>query len=98
MVLPHKFTMPLIDSVDNAVLKCPDSAGVLRVRLHRASDLLKKDVGVMGMGKSDPYATITVGAKKATSNRLNNTVNPVWNYVAEFPIEVCKDTICVLCT
>jgi len=90
MVLPHKFTMPLIESVDNAVLRCPDSAGVLRVRLHGASELMKKDVGLMGTGKSDPYATITVGAKTVETKRINNTVNPKWNHVAEFPIEVVK--------
>ena len=90
MVLPHKFTMPLIESVDNAVLRCPDSAGVLRVRLHGASELLKKDVGLMGKGKSDPYATITVGAKRVETKKINNTVNPKWNHVAEFPIEVVK--------
>ena len=90
MVLPHKFTMPLIESVDNAVLRCPDSAGVLRVRLHGAAELLKKDVGLMGTGKSDPYATITVGAKRVETKRINNTVNPTWNHVAEFPIEVVK--------
>ena len=97
MVLPHKFTMPLIESVDNAVLRCPDSAGVLRVRLHGASELMKKDVGLMGTGKSDPYATITVGAKTVETKRINNTVNPKWNHVAEFPIEVCicKFTISV---
>ena len=61
MVLPHKFTMPMIASVENKILKCPDSAGVLRVRLHKAVQLVKKDMGVLGMGKSDPYAVLTVG-------------------------------------
>ncbi len=59
MVLPHKFTMPLVQGVENKVLKCPDTAGVLRVRLHKAVQLMKKDVGVLGMGKSDPYAVLT---------------------------------------
>ncbi|TRY78396.1 hypothetical protein TCAL_08980 [Tigriopus californicus] len=88
MVLPHKYTMPLIESVENKILKCPDSAGVLRVRLHKAVQLAKKDVGVLGMGKSDPYAVLTVGARSVKTNRINNTVNPEWDYVADFPIEV----------
>jgi Ca2+-dependent lipid-binding protein len=63
MVLPHKFSMAMTESVLTAQLKCPDSAGVLRVNLIRAIDLMKKDIGVLGLGKSDPYATLVVGAK-----------------------------------
>ncbi len=59
------------------MLRCPDTAGVLRVRLHKASGLMKKDVGVLGMGKSDPYAALTVGARTQRTKRINNTVNPV---------------------
>lgn len=88
MVLPHKYTMPLIESVENKVLKCPDSAGVLRVRLHKAVQLPKKDVGVLGMGKSDPYAVLTVGARSVKTKKINNTVSPEWDHVADFPIEV----------
>ena len=90
MVLPHKFTMPLIANVENRLLKCPDSAGVLRVRLHRATNLVKKDVGVLGMGKSDPYAVLSVGARVVRTKKINNTVNPEWDFVADFPIEVVK--------
>lgn len=90
MVLPHKFTMPLMTTVENRVLKCPDSAGVLRVWLHKAVQLEKKDVGVLGKSKSDPYAVLSVGARSVRTPRINNTVNPEWNYVADFPIEVVK--------
>ena len=48
MVLPHKFTMSLSESVETKLLKCPDSAGVLRVKLHKAVQLEKRDVGVLG--------------------------------------------------
>ncbi len=67
-----------------------DTAGILRVRLHRAVQLMKKDVGVLGMGKSDPYATLTVGARTAKTKKINNTVNPEWNFAADFPIEVVR--------
>ena len=32
--------------------------GVLRIRLIEAKKLMKMDVGLLGMGKSDPYAII----------------------------------------
>jgi hypothetical protein len=63
-VLPNKFTLSLSNSVTNKQLKCPDSAGILRVNLVRAEKLMKKDIGVLGMGKSDPYAILRVGAKQ----------------------------------
>ena len=80
IVLPNKFSMPLVDNVLKKTLKCPDSAGVLRVKLircchpslgnfpelclTRAKDLVDKD-GI-GSGKSDPYAVLTVGATTYT--------------------------------
>ena len=88
IVLPNKFTMSLANSVESKELKCPDSAGVLRVQLKRAEKLAKKDIGVLGMGKSDPYATLSVGARTLKTHKINNTVNPEWNFVGDFPIEV----------
>ena len=64
IVLPNKFSMPLVDNVLKKTLKCPDSAGVLRVKLIRAKDLVDKDG--LGSGKSDPYAVLTVGATTYT--------------------------------
>jgi len=40
------------------------------------------------MGKSDPYATLSVGARTLKTNKIKNTVNPEWNFVGDFPIEV----------
>merc|ERR1719376_130753 len=88
MVLPNKFTMSLADSVKPKQLKCPDSAGVLRVHLMREMRLDKKDIGVLGMGKSDPYAQLSVGAKTLKTKKINNTVNPEWDFTGDFPIEV----------
>ena len=48
------------------------------------------------MGKSDPYAVLTVGARSAKTERINNTVNPEWNFIADFPIEVVKGQELVL--
>lgn len=90
MVLPNKFTMALAEQITTKDLKCPDSAGVLRVNLIRADKLMKKDIGILGMGKSDPYATLSVGAKKVQTKIINNTVSPEWFFTADFPIEVVK--------
>ena len=51
---------------------------------------MKKDIGVLGLGKSDPYATLQVGAKKVQTKIINNTISPEWYFTADFPIEVIK--------
>lgn len=51
---------------------------------------MKKDIGVLGLGKSDPYATLQVGAKKVQTKIINNTISPEWFFTADFPIEVVK--------
>lgn len=40
-------------------------------------------VGVLGMGKSDPYIILSVGAQQYRSKTINNTVNPKWEYYCE---------------
>ena len=90
LVLPNKFSMPLVESIPNKVLKCPDSAGVLRVKMLRAKDLV--DLDGLGSGKSDPYVILTVGAHTFKMDTMLDTVNPVWekNNVFDFPIEVVQ--------
>ena len=91
IVLPNKITVPLAAGVGQEELKCPSPSGVLRVRLLKAEKLVKKDVGVLGMGKSDPYATLSVGSRRVKSDRIDNTVNPEWSdFVGDFPIEVVR--------
>ena len=90
MVLPNKFTMPLTDDITTQELKCPDSAGVLRVQLIKADQLMKKDIGLMGLAKSDPYAVLQVGAKKVKTEVIKNTISPEWYFTADFPIEVVE--------
>ena len=90
MVLPNKYTMALTDDITTQDLKCPDSAGVLRVQLIKADALMKKDIGVMGLGKSDPYAILQVGAKTVKTKVINNTISPEWFFTADFPIEVVE--------
>merc|ERR1719244_2431941 len=88
IVLPNKFLMPLVDKLPKKDLICPNTAGVLRVTLLRAKDLMQKDVAVIGKGKSDPYAILTVGATTYKTPTMTNTLNPTWNLTYDFPIEV----------
>lgn len=44
---------------------------------------MRKDIGVLGKGKSDPYAIITVGAQSFRTPTIDNTVNPKWDYWCE---------------
>lgn len=57
--------------------------GVLRIHVVEAKDLMKKDIGVLGKGKSDPYAIVTVGAQQFRTQTIDNTVNPKWDYWCE---------------
>lgn len=44
---------------------------------------MKKDIGMLGKGKSDPYAVINVGAQEFRTKTIDNTVNPKWDYWCE---------------
>ncbi len=49
--------------------------GLLLVHLHSASNLNAKDF----MGKSDPYAVLSVGPSAHRSKTLPQTLDPVWD-------------------
>ncbi|EEB18657.1 conserved hypothetical protein [Pediculus humanus corporis] len=87
MVLPNKLPIRLSDEVPSNTLKLPEPEGVLRVHVVEAKDLMKKDIGMLGKGKSDPYAIITVGAQTFKTKIIDNTVNPKWDYWCEFKVE-----------
>lgn len=44
---------------------------------------MKKDIGVLGKGKSDPYALINIGAQEFRTQTIDNNVNPKWDYWCE---------------
>lgn len=48
-----------------------------------AKNLMKKDITVLGKGKSDPYAILTVGAQTFRTQTIDNTVDPKWDYWCE---------------
>uniref|UniRef100_A0A1B6EBI7 Extended synaptotagmin-2 n=1 Tax=Clastoptera arizonana TaxID=38151 RepID=A0A1B6EBI7_9HEMI len=87
MVLPNKLPIKLSDAVPAQTLKFPEPEGVLRVHVVGAKDLMKKDISMLGKGKSDPYAIISVGAQTFKTHTIDNTVNPKWDFWCEFTID-----------
>lgn len=55
----------------------------MRIHVVQAKHLMKKDIGVLGKGKSDPYAIISVGAQEFRTKTIDNTVDPKWDYWCE---------------
>ncbi|XP_058455221.1 extended synaptotagmin-2 isoform X2 [Malaya genurostris] len=93
MVLPNKLPIILNDGVPALTLKMPEPEGVLRIHVVEAKDLMKKDIGVLGKGKSDPYAIISVGAQQFRTQTIDNTVNPKWDYWCEACVDVTHQTL-----
>ncbi|EEC12286.1 extended synaptotagmin-2, putative, partial [Ixodes scapularis] len=83
MVLPNKFSMKLQEHVSTQSLRFSLPCGVLRLEVVAAKDLVKADIGMLGLGKSDPYAIITVGAQEFRTQVIPSTVNPKWNFYCE---------------
>ncbi|XP_044750795.1 extended synaptotagmin-2 [Coccinella septempunctata] len=86
LVLPNKYSMKLSEEVETIDVKAPEPEGVLRVHVVEAKHLMKKDLGVLGGGKSDPYAVITVGAQEYKTGVVKNSLDPKWDYWCEFVI------------
>lgn len=55
-----------------------------------AKHLMKKDIGMLGKGKSDPYAIITVGAQEFKTKVISNSVDPKWDYWCEVIFNFCR--------
>lgn len=83
MVLPNKLPIKLSDEIPTVDLRMPEPEGVLRIHLVQAQNLMRKDVSMIGKGKSDPYAIITVGAQQWKTKHIDNNVNPRWDYWCE---------------
>lgn len=86
MVLPNRYPLQLVEDINLVELKCPQPAGVIRIHVIEAKNLMKKDFGIMG--KSDPYCILHLGAQKFQTKTINNTVNPTWDYCCEFQASV----------
>lgn len=83
MVLPNKLPIKLSDEIPTVDLRMPEPEGVLRIHLVQAQNLMKKDVSMLGKGKSDPYAIITVGAQQWKTKHIDNDINPRWEFWCE---------------
>ncbi|XP_021182567.3 extended synaptotagmin-1 isoform X3 [Helicoverpa armigera] len=83
MVLPNKLPIKLSDEIPTVDLRMPEPEGVLRIHLVQAQNLMKKDMSMIGKGKSDPYAIITVGAQQWKTKHIDNNVNPRWDFWCE---------------
>jgi hypothetical protein len=98
MVLPNKFPIQLSDEIEAIELKAPEPEvlrqlsrpfsrfclqGVLRVHVVEAKNLMKKDIGMLGKGKSDPYAVVTLGAQEFKTKVIVNNVDPKWDFWCE---------------
>ncbi|XP_011062430.1 PREDICTED: LOW QUALITY PROTEIN: extended synaptotagmin-2 [Acromyrmex echinatior] len=90
VVLPNKIIIPLSEEIPMESLKIPEPEGVLRIHVVEAKHLMKKDIGMLGKGKSDPYAVINVGAQEFRTKIIDNTVNPKWDYWCEAVISSCN--------
>ncbi|XP_066980781.1 extended synaptotagmin-2 isoform X14 [Macrobrachium rosenbergii] len=90
MVLPNRYPIQLVEDIDVVELKCPLPAGVIRIHVIEAHNLMKKDVGIMGMGKSDPYCILHLGAQKFQTKTINNTINPKWDFCCEAMCNVIR--------
>ena len=57
----------------------PKPTGILTLTLVEGIDLVKKDKHLLGGGKSDPYAIISLGEKQVNfrANYIAKTLNPV---------------------
>ncbi|KAM8705446.1 hypothetical protein ACLKA7_009836 [Drosophila subpalustris] len=86
MVLPNKLPISLSEEVSAVSLKMPEPEGLLRIHVVEAKNLMKKDISVLGKGKSDPYAIINVGAQEFRTQIIDNNVNPKWDYWCEAPV------------
>ncbi|CAH1773795.1 unnamed protein product [Owenia fusiformis] len=79
LVLPNRIPVQLAEGINLQALRFPTPQGVLRMHIIGARDLKRADIGLLGKGKSDPYAVIHVGAQKFKTKVIPNTVTPGWN-------------------
>jgi len=93
-VWPNRFSLYLpIEQVQ----KLPDKtyllvrpSGVLKAKVIEARDLIKADKNLVGSGKSDPYAVVSVGNTKVSfrDKYVAKSINPSFQeYDAQFELE-----------
>lgn len=88
LLFPNIFPIKLSDQVDTFEITVFEPEGVLRVHVVEAKHLMKKDIGLIGSGKSDPYTVVSVGPQEYKTATIDNTVDPKWDFWCE---------VCFLC-
>lgn len=83
LVMPNKLAFSLSQDTPIYEIKMPEPEGLLRIHVVQARHLMKKDISMLGKGKSDPYAIITVGSQEFKTKTIDNTVDPKWDYWCE---------------
>ncbi|XP_071824903.1 extended synaptotagmin-2-like isoform X2 [Apostichopus japonicus] len=79
LVLPNRIAVPLMDTTKLSDLKNPMPSGVLHISVLEAKNLVRKDIGLLKKGKSDPYAVVSVGQQTFKTKVIDNTISPTWN-------------------
>merc|ERR1712013_480399 len=64
------------------------TSGALQIIVHKAVELVNKD----RLGKSDPYVIVKYRDKEFRSKTINNTLEPVWDFISEFEIMEIDDS------
>ncbi|KAI7695247.1 hypothetical protein SSS_07770 [Sarcoptes scabiei] len=83
MVLPNKYIYPMIKDLKSEEIKFIQPLGIVRLEVIEARHLKKADVGMLGLGKSDPYVNIIIGNQEFKTPTMYNTINPKWNFICE---------------
>jgi Ca2+-dependent lipid-binding protein len=86
-VLPNEIVIPLTTETDIAKLHFPEPDGVLRVVVVEARNLENRDISFIKKGKSDPYASLSVGAQNLKTATVDNNLNPVWKECFEAVVD-----------
>jgi len=88
IVFPNKIYLPLVDSLAKQELRCPDTAGVLRVKIICANNLHHR-TGFWSVFNAErsPYAVLTLGPTSFRLPTRSHTSNPHWDITHDFPLE-----------
>merc|ERR1712013_9003 len=61
------------DDIDD---KMTNFVGTIKIKIHQAKDLEKKDL----VQKADPYVVVKFGSHESKSDKVKNSLTPVWNH------------------
>lgn len=88
MVMPNKIHFSLSENVGIGLTVFPEIEGVLCVNVIEARDLVNSDFSLLrGQDKSDPFLILSVGEQTFRSTTVKNSLNPEWNFHAEFIVK-----------